>query len=197
MGSGSPCRDRPSTIPTVTKRMDIGSTGHLRYGITVATVACPWQTRWSTMDSIVRPGVISIPRYIYLSTMGSGSPCRDRPSTTCPGTRGTVAVPPGRNSINPHFAIPTLISLVETQSVTCWQNRLAISREGQIPAASSANRVQPTVRVDCRHVRLSPVGTRAPLPSVPAAKSSMKILNSTGESGQPCRTPRNSLQESE
>ena len=78
------------------------------------------------------------------------------------GQGGTASLPGGRNSINPHFVIPTLISLVVTQLVTCWQKRRAPSKEGQIPAASSANSAQPTVRVDCCHVLTVPCGDQSP-----------------------------------
>jgi hypothetical protein len=150
------------------------------------------------MDEINKPGVMRTPRYIYLSTTGSGSPTISSPATSCPGTSGLVIGSGGRNSISPHFPMPTPISLAVTGLVTCVQNRLAASKEVQIPAASSAKRVHPTVSGEFRDVRrLPPVGTRAPLSSVPTAKSSMKMLNSIGERGQPCRTPRSSLQGSE
>jgi len=89
-----------------------------------------------------------------------------------------------------------LISSVCTQLVTCLQNCCAASREGQILAASSANRVQPTVKVDFCHVLLWPVGTRAPCTSVPFAKSLMKMLNSKGKRGHPCQTPQSSQHKS-
>ena len=124
-----------------------------------------------TIDNIESPGVINIPRYIYLSTTSSGSPSRISPVTPCPGTRGTALLPGGRNSINLHFVMPTLISLVVTQLVTRWQKRcVPLPRKGRsqqhhLQIARNPLSEWTVAMFDCPLWGLEPHSPLSPLPS--------------------------------